>query len=110
MKAARAPWTAIPALIETILLEPNGDQLKITPKGDLAGNAECGHRQQEVARYRRPLGPNKAGCGGVQPAVLAVVERGGIAASAGSLPSRKLIEEGLHPSDSQPGEEAFESR
>jgi site-specific DNA recombinase len=28
---------AIRALIETILLEPNGDELKITLKGDLAG-------------------------------------------------------------------------
>ena len=28
---------AIRALIETILLEPDGDQLKITLKGDLAG-------------------------------------------------------------------------
>jgi hypothetical protein len=28
---------AIRALVETILLEPDGDQLKITRKGDLAG-------------------------------------------------------------------------
>ena len=28
---------AVRALIETILLEPDGDQLKITLKGDLAG-------------------------------------------------------------------------
>jgi hypothetical protein len=32
--------------------------------GQSGGDAECGQRQQEVARYRRPLGPNKAGCGG----------------------------------------------
>ena len=34
-----------------------------------------GQRQQEVTRYRRPPGPNKDGYGGVQPAVLATVER-----------------------------------
>jgi hypothetical protein len=28
------------------------------------GDAECSQRQQEVARYWRPPGPNKAGCGG----------------------------------------------
>src|SRR5262245_9367139 len=27
-------------------------------------NAECGQRQQEVARNGRPLTPNKVGCGG----------------------------------------------
>ena len=33
-------------------------------EGRPGGNAERGQRQQEVARYRRPHGPNKAGCGG----------------------------------------------
>ena len=33
-------------------------------EGRPGGNAERGQRQQEVARYRRPLGPNKVGCGG----------------------------------------------
>ena len=33
-------------------------------EGRPGGNAECGQRQQKVARYRRPPGPNKAGCGG----------------------------------------------
>jgi predicted nuclease of predicted toxin-antitoxin system len=33
-------------------------------EGRSGRNAERGQRQQEVARYRRPLGPNKAGCGG----------------------------------------------
>ncbi len=33
-------------------------------EGRSGGNAERGQRQQEVARYRRPPGPNKAGCGG----------------------------------------------
>ncbi|WP_157899457.1 hypothetical protein [Luteitalea pratensis] len=55
---------AIRALIETILLEPDGEQLKITLKGKPGGDVERGRRQQEVARYRRPLGPNKTGCGG----------------------------------------------
>ena len=51
---------AIRALINAIVLETDGDQLKITLKGDLAGL----WRRQEVARYRRPRGPNTAGCGG----------------------------------------------
>jgi hypothetical protein len=33
-------------------------------EGRPGGNAERGQRQQEVAKYRRPHGPNKAGCGG----------------------------------------------
>ena len=37
-------------------------------EGRPGGNAECGQRQQEVARNRRPHGPNKVGCGGGQPA------------------------------------------
>ena len=46
---------AIRGLIEAILLEPDGDQLKITLKGDLAGMLSARQRQQEVARNRRPL-------------------------------------------------------
>jgi site-specific DNA recombinase len=53
---------AIRALIETILLEPDSDKLT-TLKGDLAGMLSAA-RQQEVARYRQPHGPNKLGCGG----------------------------------------------
>ena len=45
---------AIRALIEAMLLEPDGDQLKITLKGDLAGMLIRRQRQHEVARYRRP--------------------------------------------------------
>src|SRR5258705_3131146 len=55
---------AIRALIDTILLEPDGDQLKITLKGRPGRNAQRDQRQQEVARYRRLHGPNKVGCGG----------------------------------------------
>jgi hypothetical protein len=51
-------------------------------EGRPGGDAERGHGQQEVARFRRPLGPNKAGCGGVQPAVLAAVEWRGVSAKA----------------------------
>jgi site-specific DNA recombinase len=42
-------------------------------EGGSGWDAERGQRQQEVARYRRPPGPNKAGCGGTQPAVLAAL-------------------------------------
>jgi uncharacterized protein (DUF433 family) len=33
-------------------------------EGRFGGDAECGQRHEEVARYRRPHGPNKRGCGG----------------------------------------------
>ena len=55
---------AIRALIEAIVLEPDGDKLKITLKGDLAGMLSAARDSEEVARYRRPHGPNKVGCGG----------------------------------------------
>ena len=41
-------------------------------EGRFGRNAECSQRHQEVARHRRPLGPNKAGCGGPQPTVFGV--------------------------------------
>jgi hypothetical protein len=41
-------------------------------EGRPGGNAERGQRQQEVARNRRPLTPNKAGCGGAQPSEFGV--------------------------------------
>jgi site-specific DNA recombinase len=47
-------------------------------EGRSGRNAECGQRQQEVARYRRPLGPNKVGCGGPQSAVSAPVLGGSV--------------------------------
>ncbi len=40
---------AIRALVEAIVLEPDGDQLKITLKGDLAGMLSAA-RDKEVAR------------------------------------------------------------
>jgi hypothetical protein len=36
LETEESPVEAIRALIETILLEPDGDQLKITLKGDLS--------------------------------------------------------------------------
>jgi hypothetical protein len=36
-ESRRAAVEAVRALIETILLEPDGDELKTTLKGDLAG-------------------------------------------------------------------------
>ena len=37
MRAAQAPGEAIRALIEAVVLEPDGERLKITLNGDLAG-------------------------------------------------------------------------
>ena len=55
---------AIGALIEAILLEPDGDKLKITLKGDLAGMLSAATDSKRSPDTGRPLGPNKAGCGG----------------------------------------------
>ena len=56
---------AIRALIETILAaRARWRQAENHAEGRPGGNAERGRRQQEVARYRQPHGPNKAGCGG----------------------------------------------
>jgi hypothetical protein len=67
---------AIRALIDTILLEPDGDQLKITLKGDLAAMLSAARDSKRSPDTGDLLVQNKAGCGGVQPAVLAAVERG----------------------------------
>jgi hypothetical protein len=49
---------AIRALVEAIVLEPDGER-KYHAERRPGGNAERGQRQQEVARYRRPHGPIK---------------------------------------------------
>jgi len=51
-------------------------------EGRSGRNAERGQRHQEVARYRRPLGPNKAGCGGSQPPLSATVAIGRLKVSS----------------------------
>ncbi len=55
---------AIRALIEAIVLKPDGDRPEHHAEGRPGRTAERGQRQQEVARFWRPLGPNKVGCGG----------------------------------------------
>jgi hypothetical protein len=67
---------AIRALVETTVLEPDGDRLKIMLKGDLAGMLSAVRDSKRSPDTRRPHGSNGAGCGGVQPAVLAAVECG----------------------------------
>jgi len=83
---------AIRALVEAIMLEPDGDELKITLKGDLAGMLSAARDSKRSARYRRPPGPNEDGCGGVQPPVLAVVERGGVRRSDDFSPRPRVNE------------------
>jgi site-specific DNA recombinase len=51
-------------------------------EGRPGGNAERGQKQQEVARYRRPHGPNKAGCGGSQPSEFGVLPGCGLGSTA----------------------------
>jgi hypothetical protein len=60
---------AIRALIEAVLLEPDGDRWNITLKGRSGRNAEGSQRYEEVARNGRRRCPNKAGCGGTQPTI-----------------------------------------
>ena len=73
--------TALRRVPASRMLEPDGDQLNITLKGDLAGMLS-GQRQQEVGRDWRPLGLNRSGCAGAQPAEFGVLLDGCI----GSLP------------------------
>jgi hypothetical protein len=82
---------AIRALIEAIILEPEGDELKITLKGDLAGMLSAARDSKRSPDTGDLLVQNKVGCGGVQPAVLAVVERGGVKLIPGSEPTLRTI-------------------
>ena len=64
---------AIRALVEAIVLEPDGERLKITLKGDLAGMLSAARDSKRSPDFRRPLGPNKPGCGGSQPTLSAAL-------------------------------------
>jgi site-specific DNA recombinase len=55
---------AIRALIEAILLEPEGDQLKITLKGDLAGMLSAARDSKRSPDTGDLMVQIKAGCGG----------------------------------------------
>ena len=78
----------IRALIEAIVLEPDGDKLNITLKGDLAGMLSAARDSEEVARNRRPHGPNKVGCGGAQPAEFGVLLGSGVVTDLNDSRSR----------------------
>jgi hypothetical protein len=69
---------AIRALIETILLEPDGDELKIRLKGDLAGMLSAARDSKRSPENQRPPTPNKAGCGGSQPTLSAALAACGL--------------------------------
>jgi hypothetical protein len=47
-------------------------------KGRLGRNAERRQRDEEVAGYRQPHGPNKVGCGGPQQIVPAALLGGSV--------------------------------
>jgi hypothetical protein len=53
-------------------------------EGEPGSHAGRRGTNEEVARNGRPLDANCDGCGGVQPAVLAAVERGGLAVKPAS--------------------------
>ena len=50
-------------------------------EGESRGHAVGRHKCEEAARNRQPLAASCVGCGGVQPAVLAAVEWGGLTKS-----------------------------
>ena len=64
---------AIRALIEAIVLEPDGDKLKITLKGDLAGMLSAARDSKRSPDTGDLLVQNKAGCGGSQPTLPAAL-------------------------------------
>jgi hypothetical protein len=86
---------AIRALTEAILIEPDGDKLKITLKGDLAGMLSAARDSKRSSDTGRPLGPHKAGCGGAQPAEFGVLVDGSV---NGLDIERRLIIRRLPPS------------
>jgi site-specific DNA recombinase len=55
---------AIRALVDAIVLEPDGERLNITLKGDLAGMLSAARDSKGRQIPATSLGPNKAGCGG----------------------------------------------
>ena len=57
-------WRPSVALIEAILLEPNGDRLNITLKGDLAGMLSAARDTKRSPETGDLLVQIKAGCGG----------------------------------------------
>jgi hypothetical protein len=69
---------AIRALIEAITLEPEGDELKITLKGDLAGMLTAARDSKRSPETGDLLLQIKLVAGAVQPALLAAVEWGGV--------------------------------
>ena len=69
-----AAHEAIRGLIDAVALEPDGNQLRIILKGNLAGMLEvASSHQKKAVRNRRPFGPNTVGCGGPQPTVFGVL-------------------------------------
>jgi site-specific DNA recombinase len=61
---------AIRALVEAIVLEPEGERLKITLKGGLAGLLSAARETKRSSESDDLF----VGCGGVQPSVFAAVE------------------------------------
>ncbi len=55
---------AIRALVEAIVLEPDGERLNITLKGDLAGMLSAARDSKRSPDAGDLMGPNKVGCGG----------------------------------------------
>jgi hypothetical protein len=65
---------ALRGLIDAIVLTPNQGELQIELKGNLAAMLGAAQNAKR-SPHGRPLAASCDGCGGVQPAVLAAVER-----------------------------------
>ena len=78
---------AIRALVEAIVLEPDGERLNITLKGDLAGMLSAARDSKRSPDVGDLMGPNKVGCGGVQPTEFGVLVGGSVALGSVKRPA-----------------------
>ena len=60
-------------------------------EGKSGRDADCCQTNEKVARNGRPCRAGSIGCGGVQPAVLAAVERGGLRACSSRLKANTAL-------------------
>src|SRR2546428_2885645 len=72
-------------LIDSIVVTPEGGQLRIELRGNLAAMFERRPTNETVAGTWRPARAGTVGCGGSQPPLLAALERGGMTGPDGSI-------------------------
>jgi len=78
---------AIRALVEAIVLEPDGECLKVTLKGDLAGMLSAARDNKRSPETGDLLVQNKVGCGGPQQIVPAALLGGSVNVTTLAFPT-----------------------